>query len=1052
MKRNLLLVLLGVMLMPFPAMAGIYGTLTGRVTDNEGKGLVGATVLIEGTTKGAKTKTDGKYTITGINVGTFTVRVTFTGFKKFTKQVTISADQTADMNAKLVPDAVMTDGITVIGDDPKKMTDEKRLGTNRTKQGDQVTSIVRENVQQVAALNAGVQLDNGGFVIRGSRSDQSQIRVDGLDVGDQFTGGFGSAGSTYSPTVSNFAVEEVQVLTGGFSAEYGNALGGIVNTIVKSGRIDAYEGLLRYRTDVPSLFGKSGNGLQLQGKLENQYDVNFGGPIPLLDGATFFFAAKYAHEQFRLNRLGVIDPLGNNLGQLPNQESWVQNLNGKLKFSLSNITLYIGGQFGSSAVEDGDWSWLYAKDVSVKNLREENGRLVGDTTFIPEGRAKSPVFNQNINSVYARISHQINDEMFYEFTASLNSNISQNGKRSSFDGPGFLTGIPIYEPLDEFTTADDNNPANKYRLRPGKDKAIDVYQSFTAEQLTNDGAVRNAFPLRNHLTGYIENGEDATGTMNAYGLSRYFNQHGNERTLDFRKQNYWQFDGNFNAIFQTGEVKHTFKTGFDVRLYENRHHSNSLPWDPNGFFDIYTDEFGGNIYADRQGVYDKTSKPKKPMSGSLYVMDQINYRGLIISPGLRFDYFNPNSKYRPLDLPFNSINGSDTFPTATVKAQISPRITIAYPITERSNMTLSYGVYFQMPTMNFLYDAFNTDVQRGGQIMGNPNQAAQRTNQYQVSFNQQLTDDFAFDVVAYYKDSYNLVGISFYKGSGNSSTSYNSYIEAEYGTSRGIELSLDKRPTDHIGINLNYTLAYTNTSASSATTNYNPAYDPYAQTSVLPLTEYPFDNDRRHYVKAAVQFVWGKDEGPSIGGIKLLENTSINFTSEFRTGTPFTLLSAKGLIIGDQNGNRRPTFTNTDMRLQKTFYLSDYFGDGIGKAAIDIFVEVRNVLNRTEPVDLYPRSNDPNYDNDKLNRNLGDFSNVAWYKEVSSTDAASTSPAQYDFTGNRLYNSQADFNGDGAITQQEKYQSFLKYVNDQQQLRLLYQAPRQVFLGIMFRF
>lgn len=59
-----------------------YATLTGRVTDNEGKGLVGATVVVEGTTRGARTKADGKFTVTGIPNGKYQIRVSFVGFKR----------------------------------------------------------------------------------------------------------------------------------------------------------------------------------------------------------------------------------------------------------------------------------------------------------------------------------------------------------------------------------------------------------------------------------------------------------------------------------------------------------------------------------------------------------------------------------------------------------------------------------------------------------------------------------------------------------------------------------------------------------------------------------------------------------------------------------------------------------------------------------------------------------------------------------------------------------------------------------------------------------
>lgn len=283
---------------------------------------------------------------------------------------------------------------------------------------------------------------------------------------------------------------------------------------------------------------------------------------------------------------------------------------------------------------------------------------------------------------------------------------------------------------------------------------------------------------------------------------------------------------------------------------------------------------------------------------------------------------------------------------------------------------------------------------------------------------------------------------------------YYQYVVAEYGNSRGVELTLRKRPNanDHIGLNLNYTLAFTNTSSSNPESNYNPRFDPYTDRPGVPLSEFPFSSDRRHYVKAMVDFVWNKDEGPSIGGIKLLENTNINFTTEYRTGTPFTLLSPNGLIIGEINGNRHPSFTQTDMRLQKTFYLNEIFGEGVGPTAVDIFVDVLNIFNRTQPFRYFDRSNDPDFDNNTLNRQAGDFSSTTWFKEASATDAASTRADQYDRFGNRLYNAQADFNADGAVTQLEKYSAYLKYVENYQQLRVNYQAPRQVFVGAMIRF
>lgn len=167
------------------------------------------------------------------------------------------------------------------------MVSKTQIGSLRSNQGEDNIRIARETVQGVVSLNAGVQNSGNGFQVRGSRANETQIRVDGLEVSDRFSGGFGSSGTTYSPTVSNFAVEEVQVLTGGFSAEYGNVIGGFVNTVVKTGRTDRYEGFLRWRRDAPALYGSTIDGNKFMNKDESSFDIGLGGPLQVLENATF---------------------------------------------------------------------------------------------------------------------------------------------------------------------------------------------------------------------------------------------------------------------------------------------------------------------------------------------------------------------------------------------------------------------------------------------------------------------------------------------------------------------------------------------------------------------------------------------------------------------------------------------------------------------------------------------------------------------------------------------------------------------------------------------
>jgi len=139
------------------------------------------------------------------------------------------------------------------------------------------------------------------------------------------------------------------------------------------------------------------------------------------------------------------------------------------------------------------------------------------------------------------------------------------------------------------------------------------------------------------------------------------------------------------------------------------------------------------------------------------LQDQISYKGIIISPGLRFDFFTPITKHRTSTLQFTSITSDSGFADSKMKYQISPRINVAYPITSNSKVNIAYDLNFKIPELQFLYDGFATTRLRGNQILGNPNMDAQRENSYQVSYESQLSDDFALDLTAYYKDIYNQI-------------------------------------------------------------------------------------------------------------------------------------------------------------------------------------------------------------------------------------------------------------------------------------------------------
>ncbi|MFC2130893.1 carboxypeptidase regulatory-like domain-containing protein [Bacteroidota bacterium] len=1064
MRKLFIILFLALISYPITLQAGIYGTLEGVVLDQDGKPVIGASVRILGTARGTYVKNpNGKFTVVNIDAGSYTVKVTAIGYKDYEiKGVRISADNISKIDATLMPEGVTTEEVLVVAD--RVMVNNTNIGQKRTMTSEEISSVAREGIASVIALTAGVVSTGGSYSIRGSRGGETKMKVDGIDVSNQFTGG--GAGM---PGMTEFDTEEIQVLTGGFSAEYGDAMGGIVNTVGKRGRTDKYDGYVRWRTDIDPLFGSqatgkkliyndamdafqavaSGDGAKLQGPGQHRFAFGTGGPIPGLTNSTFYVSSNYTYRKWNGASYEIYDPIGNNLGRMPDQQNWNKNLEGRLRFSIaSGVELNIGASLGSINGEGSSSGWLYADDEGwiwdwKKSdwQRDANGNPV--TNGIPVRIAQQTVGNAFNSKFYARINHTLSSTSYYEFTVS-NSGIEEEGsKRVGWEDPGYFSGYDVWYPQDKYGVSGSI-------LTEGKpNKIVDQYEIIKKTSLTVDGYNSYDFTQRNPLTGYIEGSADATGTANPYGRTNAYVQQGNASGLSFRKSDIWAFEGNFTKIFE-GEFKHFIKTGFEFTYFTLDRHQNGLPWSGNPFFDVYTREWDGNFYSDSIG-WAKTSKAFNPIKGSVYILDQIHYKGVIISPGLRFDMFVPGADYRTELDQFVSITADSGFASSDLKYQVSPRINVTYPITDRSNITINYGLFFQMPTLQYMFDGFATDRLRGNQILGDPNMEAQRTNAYEANYSNQLTDYFAMTIAAYYKDVYNQLGQVYVPAV---PIPYFQYAVSEYGNIKGLEFTLQKRATmrDHIGMRFNYSLAQSVATSSSPGDNYLTPIDPYSALPAFPLSEFPTANDIRHRITFLLDLVWERNQGPSIGGIQPLENVNLNFTTTWQSGSPYTKTDLGGRAIGEIRTERGPDYWVTDMRLSKTLFFKDWFGDSWGNTAIELSLFVYNLFNLNHAVGLYTSTGDADDAGLSFRRKKGDFSSEPYYKNADFANASTLRSTQYDNYGNRLYNEFADTDNNEVVDQQEKFDAYMTQLETSVQFQGNYQRPRSVFLTVFFRF
>lgn len=1050
MVRRYLIVLTILATAATSALAGITGILTGKVLDKAKKPVSGASIVVLGTTRGGIAKADGSYQIVNINAGTHKIRVTALGYDTVFREVTINADETRRLDFTLAEGGGATsDTIQVVSD--KIMIRQTDLGSQRTMTGSDMQKIARDNVASALSLQAGIRADGNNFVVRGSRTTETQVLVDGLAVTDQFSGGLGNVGSTISMTMpSPFMIQSVAAQTGGFGAEYGNAVGGVVNSVVKQGSTERYDGIFRWRRDVPFMYGYAGNGYRAGNPGQDMVDATLSGPLGF-NNSTFSIGVRNLYENHRNAGLDVPDPVGNSTGFLPNNRTWGRNLTGRMRFQFNqDMYLNVGGMFGMTAGELSSWGQLYADEQGMVVDNFGNPILDGNGNVqyngVPSRNAQQVVVQEFSSNAFAQLNHTIDNATTYDVRFSYNAKTTEIGKRKNTNQPGIFSGWDVFTPEDNLAFADSV-------YVPGSNRILDEYDYLRVPAYTEDGYARIEVTKRNPITGYIEGPSDAQSTSNPYGLINYFTERGNSGGVDFRTSRFWQADGNIQTLLKVGETEHVIKGGVELRLFRLTRHYNANPWDGTPFYDVYGSDYGGNLYFDLQdsstaAVNAKlaSEEPYNPVTAAVFVQDQIIFKSLVFTPGLRVDYLNANATYRTSFDRFIPFGDSVGFSPTTAKLYLSPRISVGFPINDNKSqdIKLSYGIYYQAAPFAEMFDAFNVFQLRGSQLLGNPNMEMQRTNQYEIAYRNQMTDDFALTITGYYKDVYNQPDIAFVRVLPNP---YFQKLLSAYGTVRGLEFTFQKRVVNNWGFMINYTLSQARGTANSSTTA--PGIDPYTENPAFPVTDFPLAVDRPHRINVTTTLEYGTDQGPRIAGIPFLENFTITLSGVWQSGSPYTPVDARGQALGEINSARFPSVLSSELRIIRTIPLGDFLG---GAKFVDLTLDVNNVLNLTDAIGFYTTTGSPDNDGISLARPQGDFPSTTYYRDANIADKSTIDPQQYDRIGRRMYNPVVDFNSDGKVTAEESYRGYQNYVRTVIDRRGNYQFPRTVFFAVAFRF
>jgi len=923
-------------------IAGTTGKITGIVRDREtNTPLPGTNVFIEGTTLGAATDMEGNYIIIGVPPGNYTIKASMMGYKSIQmEKVRISIDLTTTVNFSLEPTVLETaETVTVEAERPLVRMDMTSSLT--TVSAEDIQALPVQDIDDVLELQAGIVKDGGNLHIRGGRAGEIAYWVDGIPTTDVFNGRMGV-------TVENSAVEELQVISGTFNAEYGQAMSGIVNIITKeggkkyTGEVELYVGDYLSGDDKFSLlksvtteFDPDLNQTVAVGEKENPLkkfnpnynaELSLSGPLPFLgDKLSFFVNGRYYFNEGHLYGRRWFKPTGvpGDSALVPMNPHRRYSTQGKLSFRMTPSIKATYTLFWS------DW----------KNERT----FSRDLKYVPDGRPQQ--MGSGMTHIFT-LNHVLSQSTFYELRLnSFYNEYKQYLYENPYAKPDYLVKVL------EDTAKGIMEEIFDYKTTAGATKL----DSIKKERIQFEYIVDPNGP-----EGYVH------PNWTAAPASYSFNQVGMDMWHHKRSTSYWV--GKFDLTSQLTKI-HQLKTGLEFRLHELELHQFTLRPRKIGEEEVEPFEPAipeiGSIYRD--------DYLQKPREFSAYFQDKIELKEIILNVGLRFDYFDANS-YIPTDPsdpniynpfkaehiyknwvpPAEKLSGNELdaykkqfaiysaderrafmHQDVGAKWKLSPRLGIAYPITDQGVIHFSYGHFFQIPEFQHLYSNPDFKLSAGGgyTIFGNPDLAPQKTVQYEIGLQQQVTENIGIDVTLFYRDVRDWVGTSPLIDTPIPSVKYSQYENKDYENVRGITVKLEKRYSNNFSARLDYSFL----KAEGTYSNPNDAYNDYQAQREPRRQLIPMNWDQNHTLNGWLTY-------------RLFQWT-FSLIGNYWTGQPYTPSFPRGEIVGgafiglQENSARLPTQKSVDLYINRQF--------SFGSVRMNLFANVYNLFDIRDETTVY---------------------------------------------------------------------------------------------------
>ncbi|MDI6809026.1 MAG: TonB-dependent receptor [Candidatus Eisenbacteria bacterium] len=808
-----------------------FGRIAGKVIDAKtGAPLAFGRVQVAGTTLGAFSDEDGNFAIQFVPVGVYNVQASMIGYTSSTKTaVAVDANKTAVVNFQLGETiTITTEEIVVEGVRP--LIQKESSSTRHAVSSEDIKNLPVESYQEALRLKAGVVATAGELHFRGGRGGEVLYTVDGIPVRDPLVGG--------GVSLSNLALSNAEVLSGGLDAQYGNALSGVVNLVTKEGG-DKFTGEVRFLTDD---YGA-------RDKTYDNYDkisIGVGGPtfVPKL---TYFVSAEgnfqdtYLKTAERRPTSTILDFI--KIGQRQSNELLLQ---GKLSYKM-------GANY----------------KLSAEFIRNDTG--------------------------YDSYRHRWNRDGWVQTrwdTTSRGEIVERFGEWSWYKKD---SSYVYYNPAEH--TPNVKDLFNQMKLVWNHTISKDTYYSVRVSRHTYDyiQSVQGKAPWQ-YQVQYPQYWWDSIN----FTTSRYYVTHGDYPRYYTRNTKVWTVKSDVSTKFRG----HIISSGAEGTYNDMRLLGIDYP------VQINAQGLNGGYRSDYHYF-----NPE----GSAYIQDRWEHEGMVLNSGLRYDVFDVGNQIESI------------YVTNRAKTQLSPRLGIAYPISDRDVMSFHYGRYYQIPDRRYVFE----DRANYARVLGNPNLEPETTISYQAAVQHLFTSVLALQLAVYYKDIFGLISTQEVNVEG-SPAPVPMYVNKDYGSARGVEVSLVKRFSHNFQGEISYTYGI------ATGINSDPEQERQTNYLYLPTGEQPLDWDQRHTLSSSVYI-----SEPNKWGV--------SFVWQYNSGLPFTprYVGQREIPPSTTNSLRRPSTTSLDMQGERYYKL---WGQNL-----TVFAQGLNLLDAKNIVSLSPDNWPPGY-------------------------------------------------------------------------------------------